>query len=133
MDAQASRLSRRNFVGNSAIALGVFGAAGLAPQTARSVGQSGPDPIPPGETNARNFGAKGDGKSDDTKELQSALDAAQTGGPLCYVPRGLYRLDGPLVVPAGVTLCGSSGGVPHSEHPIGTVLLAFGGRGDIDG
>ena len=23
--------------------------------------------------------------------------------------------------------------MPHSEHPIGTVLLAFGGRGQVDG
>jgi len=36
-------------------------------------------------------------------------------------------------VPAGVTLCGASGGVPHSEHPIGTVLLAYGGRGQAEG
>jgi len=42
-------------------------------------------------------------------------------------------LDGHLTVPPGVTLCGASGGVPHSEHPIGTVLLAFGGRGEPDG
>ncbi len=38
-----------------------------------------------------------------------------------------------LIVPPGVTLCGASGGVPHSEHPIGTVLLAYGGRGQPDG
>jgi len=31
-----------------------------------------------------------------------------------------------------VTLAGASGGTPHSEHPIGTVLLAFGGRGRPD-
>ena len=49
------------------------------------------------------------------------------------MPAGLYRLERPLTVPAGVTLCGASGGVPHSEHPIGTVLLAFGGRGEADG
>ena len=46
---------------------------------------------------------------------------------------GKYRSDAALVVPAGVTLWGASGGVPHSEHPIGTVLLAYGGRGDADG
>ena len=37
------------------------------------------------------------------------------------------------MVPPGVTLCGASGGVPHSEHPIGTVLLAYGGRGQPEG
>ena len=79
--------------------------------------------------NARAFGAKGDGKTDDTRALQSALDAARAQGPVCYVPAGFYRLDGSLTVPPGVTLSGASGGVPHSEQPIGSVLLAFGGRG----
>ncbi|MBN2505099.1 MAG: hypothetical protein JXQ71_00240 [Verrucomicrobia bacterium] len=83
--------------------------------------------------NARTLGAKGDGKTDDTPALQRALDAARTGGPICFVPPGLYRLDGALTVPPGVTLCGASGGVPHSEHPIGTVLLALGGRGKPEG
>jgi hypothetical protein len=32
-----------------------------------------------------------------------------------------------------VTLEGASGGVPHSEHPIGTVLLAYGGKGQVEG
>jgi hypothetical protein len=44
------------------------------------------------------------------------------------LPGGHYKLDGSLVVPRGVTLYGASGGVPHSEHPIGTVLLAYGGK-----
>ena len=30
-------------------------------------------------------------------------------------------------------MCGASGGVPHSEYPIGTVFLAFGGRGQPEG
>jgi len=83
--------------------------------------------------NAKYFGVVGDGKTDDTKALQAALDAAVAKGPVCYLTAGHYRLDGSLVVPPGVTLCGASGGVPHSEHPIGTVLLAYGGRGKADG
>ena len=83
--------------------------------------------------NAREFGAQGDGVADDTKAVQAALDVAQTKGPLCLLPAGTYRLNGSLVVPPGVTLRGASGGVPHSEHPIGTVLLAYGGRGQADG
>jgi hypothetical protein len=65
--------------------------------------------------------------------LQAALNAAEKKGPVCFLPAGQYRIDGSLVVPAGVTLCGASGGVPHSEHPIGTVLLAYGGKGRADG
>ena len=78
--------------------------------------------------NAVDFGAVGDGKVDDTGALQEALTAAEGGSPICYLPPGKYRIDGALVVPPGVTLAGASGGVPHSEHPIGTALLAYGGR-----
>jgi len=83
--------------------------------------------------NAKEYGVIGDGKTDDTKALQAALDAAVAKGPVCYLAAGHYRLDGSLVVPPGVTLYGASGGVPHSEHPIGTVLLAYGGKGKADG
>ncbi len=125
-------LSRRSFVGNSAVALGLLGAAGPASANAR--GASPAEPGSPGsQVNARQFGAKGDGKTDDSRALQAALDAAQKEGPVCYVPPGLYRLERSVVVPAGVTLWGASGGVPHSEHPIGTVLLGLSGRGQTDG
>ncbi len=83
--------------------------------------------------NAGDYGVVGDGGADDTQTLQAALNAAASEAPICYLPPGKYRIDGALVVPAGVTLCGASGGVPHSEHPIGTVLLAYGGWGEADG
>jgi hypothetical protein len=86
-----------------------------------------------GQVNAKNYGAVGNGTTDDTAAIQAGLNAAATKGPICYLPAGHYRLDGSLVVPAGVTLCGASGGVPHSEHPIGTVFLAYGGRGKEQG
>ena len=82
--------------------------------------------------NARDYGAMGDGVADDTAAIQAALEAAATKGPICFVPAGHYRVSGALRVPPGVTLAGASGGTPHSEHPIGTVLLAFGGRGQAD-
>lgn len=119
--------SRRRFVGQSAIAAGLLGTVGASAQTAPAAQPQF------AQIDARAFGARGDGQTDDTKALQAALDAARTGGPVCRVPAGLYRLDGALTVPPGVTLCGASGGVPHSEHPIGTVLLAFGGRGQPEG
>jgi hypothetical protein len=83
--------------------------------------------------NVKEFGAVGDGTRDDTSAIQGALDRAQTNGSTCYLPSGHYRVEGPLTVPSGVTMRGASGGVPHSEHPIGTVLLAYGGRGDPEG
>ena len=130
-------LSRRSFVGNSAFALGMAGAAALAPGRNDLFAAEGQlreiqlGTLP--SVNAREFGTKGDGKTDDSTALQAALEAAVTRGPVCYVPAGQYRLEKPLVVPPGVTLCGASGGVPHSEHPIGTVFLAYTGRGKADG
>jgi hypothetical protein len=86
-----------------------------------------------GIINAKEYGVIGDGRVDNTDALQAALNAAEKKGPICYLPPGHYRVNGSLVVPPGVTLYGASGGVPHSEHPIGTVLLAYGGRGKADG
>ena len=99
------------------------------------VAESRTDPVlaSTARVNARKFGAVGDGVQDDTAALQKALGAARKNGPICFVPPGKYRLDGALTVPPGVTLLGASGGVPHSEHPIGTVLLAYGGKGKADG
>jgi Right handed beta helix region len=41
--------------------------------------------------NVRQFGAKGDGKSDDTKSIQSAIDAAAARGGSVHVPPGVYQ------------------------------------------
>ena len=43
--------------------------------------------------NAKDFGAKGDGKTDDTKAIQSALDyIIDNGGGTLFFPTGRYRL-----------------------------------------
>lgn len=41
--------------------------------------------------NARDFGAIGDGRADDTKSLQAALDAAALRGGSVVIPAGVYR------------------------------------------
>jgi hypothetical protein len=134
LSMNTSPLSRRSFVEQSASAAGMFGLAGLAAAGSQAAeGAATNTPVSALHVNARTFGAKGDGQADDTKPIQAALDAAKAHGPVCHLPAGFYRLNGALVVPPGVTLAGASGGVPHSEHPIGTVLLAFGGRGQADG
>jgi hypothetical protein len=61
----------------------------------------------------RDFGAKGDGQTDDTAAFQKALDAArQAGGGVVYAPRGNYFFAGHLNVPAAVTLRGVWESVP---------------------
>jgi hypothetical protein len=123
------QFSRRDFVLSSTAMAGILGGAEAAPIGAESPISN----IGIGGVNAREHGVKGDGQTNDSKALQGALDAAKTHGPICFLPSGQYRLNDPITVPEGVTLYGASGGVPHSEQPIGTVLLAFAGKGNADG
>jgi len=67
-----------------------------------------PDPF-----SVRDFGATGDGKTDDTAAFQKALDAAhQAGGGVVLAPRGNYLFAGHLNVPDAVTLKGIWESVP---------------------
>src|ERR1035441_3341229 len=92
MSLQSSRLSRRSFVENSAMAVGLLGAAGLAPSQSYAADAATASALAAtSRVNARQYGVRGDGKTDDSKALQAALDAARTQGPICYVPAGLYR------------------------------------------
>lgn len=59
------------------------------------------------------FGATGDGQTDDTAAFQRALDAAgQAKGGIVYAPRGTYFFAGHLTVPSAVTLKGVWESVP---------------------
>ena len=63
--------------------------------------------------NVREFGAVGDGKTDDTAAFQKALDTAgKAGGGTVYAPRGNYLFAGHLNVPQAVTLAGMWQSVP---------------------
>jgi hypothetical protein len=68
---------------------------------------------PPDQYSVLDFGAKADGKTDDTTSFQKALDAAgQAGGGIVYAPCGNYFFTGHLDVPSGVTLEGVWQSVP---------------------
>jgi len=101
---------------------------------------AGAEPPPPnpasvlGQLSISDFGAKGDGKTDDTVAFQSALSAAaEQGGKVVVAPAGEYRLDGTLTIPAGVTLEGAWRGPHTSQLSRGTTLLAYAGRDHEDG
>ncbi|MCP5523292.1 MAG: hypothetical protein H7A46_17290 [Verrucomicrobiales bacterium] len=96
---------------------------------------------PDSPLNVRDFGAKGDGKTDDTTAFQKALDAAAAaGGGVVLAPRGNYLFAGSLKVPSGVTLRGIWESVPAHNgirdrglpKPTddGTTFLVTGGAGD---
>lgn len=62
--------------------------------------------------NAKQYGATGDGTTDDTAALQKALNAAALApagatGRICYLPSGMYRTTAPLNVPSYVHVIGA--------------------------
>ena len=59
--------------------------------------------------NVLDYGAKGDGATDDSAAVQAAMDAAlATGGGTVYLPSGTYLCNTPLVLQYGVNLIGES-------------------------
>jgi hypothetical protein len=66
-------------------------------------------PWPSKRFDVRDFGAKGDGATDDTGAIQAALAAARTnGGGVVWLPRGVYSICGELVMPPKTVLKGES-------------------------
>ncbi len=80
------------------------------------------------------FGAKGDGKTDDTEPFRQALDAAgQDGiGGIVFAPRGTYLIEGRLIIPAHVTLQGIWHAPTAWSEYKGTTLLTTAGEGEPD-
>jgi hypothetical protein len=79
------------------------------------------------------FGAAGDGKTDDTRAIQRAIDATERLGGTVIVPAGRYLVTGSLRVAPGVALVGVLPSPQWSEPLTGSVILATGGRDREDG
>lgn len=80
------------------------------------------------------YNAKGDGKTDDFKAIQEALNTAgANGGGTVFLPVGQYKISGELVVPSGVELRGAFEEIHHVMDKTSTELLAYAGRGSEDG
>ncbi|MDO9489708.1 MAG: glycosyl hydrolase family 28-related protein, partial [Sphingomonadaceae bacterium] len=66
-----------------------------------------------GTPSVTDFGAKGDGVTDDTAAIQSALDRLDHGGSLYFPPtgKGFYRISSSLRLPSrsGLSLFGPAG------------------------
>ncbi len=81
------------------------------------------------------YGAKGDGITDDTAAFQDAMGTvAMLGGGVIFVPAASYAFQGNLHVPDGVTLHGDwEDWTTNSTGARGTIFKVFGGRGQPDG
>jgi len=71
------------------------------------------------------FGAIGDGATDDTAAIQRAIDAvSENGGGIVHVPIGNYLIYDTLNVPSGITLRGEGGQAQHHVTQI-TAMAAI--------
>ena len=61
----------------------------------------------PSVVNVKDFGATGDGSTDDTAAVQAAIDAVSSGGEV-FFPAGTYLVSNTLTVGSNVSLRGSS-------------------------
>jgi hypothetical protein len=83
--------------------------------------------------NVLDFGAKGDGKTDDTQAFQKALDEAGKKGGIVFVPAGDYLIKSHLLIPPNVTLEGVAKAPPTTSLGYGSTLLAVEGKGSTEG
>lgn len=93
----------------------------------------------PVEYSISDFGAVGDGSTDNTAAFQKAIDQAyDVGGGIIRVPTGKFVIRGNLEVPSSVvlqgTFCNASSGYHDPGRDFeGSTLLAYTGRGATAG
>jgi hypothetical protein len=96
----------------------VIGVGGVL--AADSRGTAGPDPttLQDESVNVRDHDAAGDGVTDDTDALQSAVDAAAAGPGQVFVPPGNYRISRPVTLSSGLSVrgVGSALSIVASTH-----------------
>lgn len=109
---------------------GEFTQSVTSPDISGGVVRSAADPY---DVTHDDFGAVGDGVTDDTQAIQDALNAAAAdGGGLVYLPAGVYLVTATLIVPGGVTLAGDGFGTTTIEgDTYGFVILDLGANVDI--
>lgn len=88
---------------------------------------------PVSSTDVTAYGARADGKTDDTAAFQRALDAAGKKGGVVSVPPGGYLIAGSLSIPEGVTLQGIWQAPHNTALGKGSVIYATGSAGKEDG
>lgn len=59
------------------------------------------DGLQPSITNVKDYGAKGDGVTDDTAAIQAALDS---GSRCVYIPQGTFKLSADIQLPSNITV-----------------------------
>ncbi|MBZ0321195.1 MAG: right-handed parallel beta-helix repeat-containing protein [Anaerolineae bacterium] len=86
-----------------------------------------------GMVNVRDFGAIGNGETDDTAAIQLAIDSVAIQGGIVNIPAGVYLISAPIVVRSNVSVMGNGIGnsvlkVPdnHNGELFGILRTPFG-------
>lgn len=87
----------------------------------------------PSRVSVTDFGAKGDGVTDDTAAFDAALKAVAEKGGTVFVPTGNYLIKTHISVPSNVTLEGVWSIPTAFSQMKGSTLLAVEGAGSEDG
>ncbi len=113
-------VSRRQLLGACMIGLGGV-ATKITPASAGATGAkifpraSGGERV--GPVSIAEFGAVGDGRSDDRAAIQAAVDwAARYPGTALHVPARIFGLRGPVLIPGEIELAGEVPGA--GNHPV---------------
>ena len=79
------------------------------------------------------YGITGDGVTDVTQQFQDLLNQlGNLGGGTLFVPEGKYVIKGNLLIPKGITLRGEWQKPVKGQPFVGTILMAYAGRGNED-
>lgn len=83
--------------------------------------------------NVTDYGAKGDGVTDDTDAIQAAIDSAENGG-IIEIPRGTYPVRGLKIKKHGTAITGEARyGTRLVRHSGTAPLLDFSGTASLNG
>ncbi len=84
------------------------------------------------QINVTDFGAKGDGVTDDTEAIQKAIDSIENGG-IILIPRGTYMIRGLKIKRHGITITGEARFGTRLSRLSGTLpLIDMSGTGSLD-
>lgn len=114
-------------MGYSVVGIGTVAAIAVVILASGAVGAA------TGEYSVTDFGAVGDGQTDDTAAFQKALDAAGATGGVVKVPAAKFLIKGTLTIPADVTLEGAWRAPARSPQSKGSTLLVTAGKGEPEG
>lgn len=78
--------------------------------------------------NVKDYGAVGDGTTDDTAAIQQAIDDLPASGGCVFVPPGTYSVSSSLALSEGAELCGAGSGsiIRASSAALGIDIIKIG-------